>query len=296
MLCPCSAGAVPLAVIITKGQTEDSYVKGFQLLNEALENPFNNKGHPEIFMTDDSDAEIEALQNIWPASRNLLCIFHVAQAVWRWLWDSSHQIPKQHRNKLMLIFQHIMYPQTVEEAEEAYKNACGYIGVYLPTYENWNKKSTSKRFFEPLLLEITATREVEEAHPAVTEKISLSSYVPEDNNSSYEEKRKDLLKEIFSVMSHNDQKHKYSLSGLNKFLKKLQNVKSSGSWESFLHTAGNGVGIRRRYGAAIRVQPTSIARRSTFITRGSKRFPVGRPAVAPLSEKKEALLRSQHQI
>ncbi|GBM75071.1 hypothetical protein AVEN_197434-1 [Araneus ventricosus] len=36
MLCPCSAVAVPPAVIITKGQTEESYVKGFQLLNEAL--------------------------------------------------------------------------------------------------------------------------------------------------------------------------------------------------------------------------------------------------------------------
>ncbi|GBN39051.1 hypothetical protein AVEN_126593-1, partial [Araneus ventricosus] len=458
MPCPCSAGAVPLAVIITKVQTENSYVKGFQLLNEALENPFNNKGHPEIFMTDDSDAEINALQNVWPASRNLLCIFHVAQAVWRWLWDSSHQIPKEHRNKLMLIFQQIMYAQTVEEAENAYKNACGYIGVYLPTYDNWNKylnncwkkkqlwclafrnekvrghhtnnfsevcvrifkdevlcrvkaynvltildfvamqlenhyekkfrdfannrcanprlfllslkkkaasiskeditllsdgmfsvksdanvyiinmksacctcpaglygrfckhqycvyehyeivasnfppvlpqdkhevavlalgeKAPPKDFFEPLLLEITATREVEEAHPTVTEELSLSSYVPEDNNSSYEEKRQNLLKEIFSVMSHNDQIHKSSLSGLNKFLKKLQNVKSSGSWESFLHTAGNSVGIRRRSGAAIRVQPTSIARRSPFITRGSKRFPGGRPAGAPLSKKRK---------
>ncbi|GBM30722.1 hypothetical protein AVEN_259583-1 [Araneus ventricosus] len=85
MLCPCSAVAVPLAVIITKGQTEDSYVNGFQLLNEALENPINNKGHQEIFMTNDSVAEINALQNVWPALRNLLCIFHVAQAVWRWL-------------------------------------------------------------------------------------------------------------------------------------------------------------------------------------------------------------------
>ncbi|GBM41096.1 hypothetical protein AVEN_47436-1 [Araneus ventricosus] len=74
---------------------------------------------------------------------------------------------------------------------------------------------------------MTATREVEEADAA--EELSLPLYVPEDDNSSYEEKREKLLKEIFSVMSHNarDPKHKSSLSGLNKTLKKLQNVKSS---------------------------------------------------------------------
>ncbi|GBM48024.1 hypothetical protein AVEN_34354-1 [Araneus ventricosus] len=53
MLCPCSAGAVHLAVITTKGHTEHSYVKGFQPLQEALEKLFNNKAHPEILITDD---------------------------------------------------------------------------------------------------------------------------------------------------------------------------------------------------------------------------------------------------
>ncbi|GBN83516.1 hypothetical protein AVEN_266037-1 [Araneus ventricosus] len=88
MLCPCSAGAVvwfglveftgatagavSLAVI-TKGQTEHLYVKGFQLLNEALEKPFNNKRHPEIFITVDSDAEIKC------SAKCLACIEELAQ-------------------------------------------------------------------------------------------------------------------------------------------------------------------------------------------------------------------------
>ena len=50
-------------------------------------------------------------------------------------------------------------------------------------------------------------------------------------------------------------------------------------WESFLHTAGGAsVPLRRRSGTTIKVQPTTIARRSLTLTRGSKRFPVGRPA------------------
>ncbi|KAF0723720.1 Uncharacterized protein FWK35_00027157 [Aphis craccivora] len=56
-------------------------------------------------------------------------------------------------------------------------------------------------------------------------------------------------------------------------------MRYKGSWESFLHTAGNqAVQLRRRSGAAIRVQPTTIARRLPLITRGSKRLPSGRPA------------------
>ncbi|GBM89574.1 hypothetical protein AVEN_258644-1 [Araneus ventricosus] len=63
----------------------------------------------------------------------------MSQAVWRWLWDLKREIPKEHRSMLMLIYQRILYVSTVQEAEEAYKNSAGYVGFYLPTYENWNE-------------------------------------------------------------------------------------------------------------------------------------------------------------
>lgn len=90
-------------------------------------------------MTDDSEAEINALRSVWPMSKNLLCIFHIAQAVWRWLWDSKHQIAKEHRNSLMASFQLILYAPTVKQAEEAYKNCCAFGGGFSPTYENWTR-------------------------------------------------------------------------------------------------------------------------------------------------------------
>lgn len=463
MLCSCSAGAVPIAVIITKGQTEESYVKGFQLVNRVLENAFYGKGSPEIFMTDDSDAEIKALKNVWPTSRNLLCIFHVAQAVWRWLWDSKHQIPKEHRNKLMTFFQSILYARNAQEAEEAYKNSCGYVGDYMPTYENWNRylenywkrkelwclafrnpivrghntnnfsevcirifkdevlcrvkaynvltiidfvgthlekhyekklrdfannrcatarlfllslkkkatnitrtditlisdniyvvqsesnsytvdtkigccscpaglygrfckhqysifqhydtvssnfppvlpenrheiavlalgnKAPSKEFFGPLILE-DHHQEIQEAVSSTSSENMPNLHYYEDDGISYEEKKEELLKQIFSEISNHNKKHKSSLSGLNKFLKTLKCIKSPGSWESFLHTAGNNIGIRRRSGAAIRVQPASIARRSAHLTKGSKRLPIGRPASAmPNKKRKHSLSKN----
>ena len=139
MLCPCAAGAVPLSVIITKGQTREAYEKGFQLLNTTLEKPFNGKGNPSIFMTDDAEAEIKALLHVWPRSKNLLCIFHVLQSVWRWLWDSKHEIPKENRITLMRFFQDILYAHTPTDAEHQYKNALGFVGSYLATYEKWCK-------------------------------------------------------------------------------------------------------------------------------------------------------------
>lgn len=139
MLCPCSAGAVPLAVIITKGQTQEAYQKGFELVKIALKKTFNGKGNPAIFMTDDSEAEIKALSQVWPLSKNFLCVFHVLQSIWRWLWNSKNEIPKEHRSTLMLFFQNILYANSPKQAEQAYKNACGLVGSYLPTYEKWCK-------------------------------------------------------------------------------------------------------------------------------------------------------------
>ncbi|GBM48025.1 hypothetical protein AVEN_34355-1 [Araneus ventricosus] len=72
----------------------------------------------------------------------------------------------------------------------------------------WKKKRLQKIFLSRFFLEITATREVEEADPTATEELSLPSYVPE-HNSSYEVKRQKLHKKIFSVMSRNDRDQKH---------------------------------------------------------------------------------------
>ena len=46
-------------------------------------------------MTDDCQAERNALSAVWPEARLLLCTFHVLQAVWRWLHNGKHGIDKQ---------------------------------------------------------------------------------------------------------------------------------------------------------------------------------------------------------
>lgn len=55
-------------------------------------------------MTDDSAAERNALQTVWPLSNRLLCHFHVAQAEWRWI---SSNINLKDRKKLMSKFRKV---------------------------------------------------------------------------------------------------------------------------------------------------------------------------------------------
>ena len=86
-------GAVPGAVFITAGRSQQDYAAGFTALDRLLESQgFHGKGHPSVIITDDSAAERSALSTVWPEALLLLCHFHVMQAVWRWLWDSKHKI------------------------------------------------------------------------------------------------------------------------------------------------------------------------------------------------------------
>lgn len=50
IMCPSAAGAIPLAIIITMGQTYESYCEGFKLINEAVPESFCGRGIPISFL------------------------------------------------------------------------------------------------------------------------------------------------------------------------------------------------------------------------------------------------------
>lgn len=446
------------------GQSYDAYNDGFNLIKEALpkNKSFGTHGYPNIFMTDNSAAEINTLINNWPNSRHLLCIFHVLQAVWRWLWDTKNNIPKESRKILMKTFQNILYSNTVEKAEQAYLNSNH------SKYDNWNKYVSSYwefktkwclawrdgtvkghqtnnfseltvRIFKDIVLsrvkaynvialidfvctvleeyycrrfrefansrnskarlflqsqtkkahdiksenviQITeneyevvissdksyevntkiGTCSCHEGHfgsfcshqcvvylyydvvsknfPPITaeDKYTISvlaqgdkslpisffeSFLPNSISTPHassinctkiqsinqellpvtltsinenpltlqiaknEDNENISMENITLLMKNLDIKFGSSTSGLKMIETRLKKICTEGMWESFLHTAGSSVPIRRRSGTAIKVQPTSIVRRSLTLTRGSKRFPVGRPATQEQLKKK----------
>lgn len=70
MLIPCSIGTVPLAVIITQGQSFNDYSAGFELAQKCFDlDGFNRQKYPKICITDDSEVEQKPLKNIWPQSK-----------------------------------------------------------------------------------------------------------------------------------------------------------------------------------------------------------------------------------
>ncbi|GBN19422.1 hypothetical protein AVEN_270188-1 [Araneus ventricosus] len=418
MLTPCAAGAVPVGIFITKGHTEGSYKQGFRLiLNILKESAFCNEGGPATFITDDSDAEISALKKTWPQSQHFLCIFHVGQAVWRWLWDSKNGIPNNYRQQLISHFQQIMYAETPACAEEAYLNAVGYVGSFIPTYPLWNEylnkiwnrkelwclafrdetirghntnnfSEVAIRIFKDevlsrvkaynvitlidfcattlenyysrrlqefanyrnagprLFLEKMRKRAIYSANPikqehvkkmnltnanflfeakekhqiaylalgqeappidfyqpfrldsceipnidgndesidAISPSISLlptESHPLESNLGIHIEKnshKKELQEKLLRLIGDGFEKFHSSEQALEKAVTRLEKITSEGQWETMLATLGSNVPLRRKAGVAIRVQPTSIARRSIGVTRGSKRVASGRPS------------------
>jgi len=100
------------------------------------------------------------------------------------------------------------------------------------------------------------------SHNTVEDNISTSPLVEEYCK---------LLRELYSRFGDTTDCQR----GLEKAVCRLRNVSSASSLASFMHSPG----CTRRYraGAAIRVQPTALARRRPNVTRGSKRLASGRP-------------------
>jgi len=77
-------------------------------------------------MTDDSCAERQALQQVFPKSTLLLCAFHVCQAHWRWLWDTKHKINQFERQSLMTKFRDVLFDFYEENALIGIEELCAH--------------------------------------------------------------------------------------------------------------------------------------------------------------------------
>lgn len=78
---------------------------------------FYGERHPECFITDDSDAERGALREVWPHSKLFLCVFHVLQAAWRWLWVSRNDVANDDRKPLISVLKKLVYAESTYSFE-----------------------------------------------------------------------------------------------------------------------------------------------------------------------------------
>lgn len=121
-----SVGGLPLGIVITSSESENILSIAFELFKSILpESAFYKKGMngPDIFITDDSSSERLSLRQSFPNSKLILCIFHVLQATWRYIWDAKTAVHKDDRVELFSFVKSLVYSKTVDELSEKYNGA-----------------------------------------------------------------------------------------------------------------------------------------------------------------------------
>ena len=116
-------GGLPIGVLITTSETESTITAALELYRTILPSDcFGGRGQagPKVFMTDDCLAERRALNKVFPMATLVLCVFHVLQATWRWLWNTSNGIPKQDRPKYLQHIKRMMYASTDAEVQSLF--------------------------------------------------------------------------------------------------------------------------------------------------------------------------------
>ncbi|KAL5239398.1 hypothetical protein ACI65C_006808 [Semiaphis heraclei] len=144
ILTPSKAGAIPLAILIHNGESEENYTNAFNLLKNKFPLCFGGNSAPMVFMSDDSSAEKNSLHSVWPSAKQFLCHFHMAQAEWRWLHDTKNGIQLDDRCPLMRLFQKVMYADNMNDLENSIteiRNVSTKFNNFVQRFErNFNRK------------------------------------------------------------------------------------------------------------------------------------------------------------
>lgn len=69
-------------------------------------------------MTDNCHELRQVLREKWINTVLLLCVFHILQQVWRWIYEKSHGIKPTDRVELMSFFKSLLYSKDEETLEE----------------------------------------------------------------------------------------------------------------------------------------------------------------------------------
>ena len=229
------SGGIPLGNIIVSSESEQLLTEAFTAFQDMLpEDSWNGRGRlgPTLMMTDDCSSEIAAVKNVWPEAKNILCQFHLLQAVWRWLMAGAHGIPQKHRAHLFYLFRSLVYSKSTAEFEEArekfmeddtlnkYRNFEDHITrSYLHRIEAWATHVRLEQNYPNH--NINTTNYVESSFRVLKDREfnrtkcynlpDLVQHMLQDKSSHYVKKLTDFGNGIFSATNRNSQ---YNSSGV----------------------------------------------------------------------------------
>ncbi|KAJ8346648.1 hypothetical protein SKAU_G00280490 [Synaphobranchus kaupii] len=114
LLTHSSAGGLPLGGLITTSESQTTITAAMELFNTIMPNEkfFGRPAGPCVIMTDDCAALRQSLCTVYPKATLVLCVFHLLQAMWSWLWNTYSGVPKQHRAHLLKSFKVLVYAET----------------------------------------------------------------------------------------------------------------------------------------------------------------------------------------
>lgn len=122
LLTHSSAGSLPLGAFLTTSASEATFSAAMQLLHTVFP-PDRFFGHPDgplVVMTDDFALLRQALHESFPKATLLFSVLHLLRAMWRWLWNSPHELQKEHRCHLLNSFRGLVRASTPGALTEAY--------------------------------------------------------------------------------------------------------------------------------------------------------------------------------
>ena len=116
-------GALPLGIVITTTEKAESVAKGLQLLLSLISptDVFYGQKTPKIVLTDNSASGRLALRSVFPKATQLLCIFHILQGVWRFVWKAENKIAAPDKNDLFNMFKKLLYAKTEADLNSYYQ-------------------------------------------------------------------------------------------------------------------------------------------------------------------------------
>lgn len=122
LLARSPVGALPLGVMIATSKSQDCLLAAAQLLLTVFpaERFHCHPEGPQILMTNDCAAVRRALREVFPDATVLYSVHHLLQAMFRWLWTSSNEVPQQHRTHLLKSFRGLLGSPTPAALEERY--------------------------------------------------------------------------------------------------------------------------------------------------------------------------------
>lgn len=117
LVIPGPTGALSIGMFITFSESKSDIVTGLNLLKQIWADNGLSDFNPKCFMTDDSAPQIGAISEVFPLSRILLCLFHVAQALWRWLQSNG---TKSTRQSVINNFSKVVYSNNFNDSKQKF--------------------------------------------------------------------------------------------------------------------------------------------------------------------------------